>query len=62
VNPLIWLALIKEIALPELQRWLSQLHAEGRTVTDEEALAKLDRDVDDANAVGRSFLDMTGGQ
>jgi len=61
MNPLFLLALLKEIAVPELQRWLSQLHAEGRVVTEEEALAKLDRDVDEANAVGRSFLDMTGG-
>lgn len=61
MSPLILLALLKEIAVPELQRWLSQLQAEGRVVTEEEALAKLNRDVDDANAIGRAFLDMTGG-
>jgi len=59
MSPLIWLALLKEIALPELQRWLSELQAEGRTVTEEEALAKLERDVEDANAIGRSFLTTT---
>lgn len=61
MDPLFILALLKEIAFPELQRWLSQLHAEGRSVTEEEAMAKLNRDADDAIAVGKSFLDATGG-
>jgi hypothetical protein len=61
MNPLFWLALLKEIAVPELQRWLSQLHAEGRIVTEEEAMAKLNRDADDVIAVGKAFLDTTGG-
>lgn len=56
MNPLILGALLNEIALPELNRWLQSLHAEGKLVTEAEALAKLNLDVDEGNALGIAFL------
>ena len=61
MDPLFLLALLKEIAVPELQRWLSQLHSEGRVVTEAEALTKLNKDADEVIASGKAFLDATGG-
>lgn len=61
MNPLILSALLNQIAIPELARWLADLHAEGRTVTEADALAKLDMDVDAGNAAGQAFLDTHGG-
>ncbi len=50
-------ALITEIGIPELTRWLAQLHSAGKMVTEAEALAKLNMDIDTANASGQAFLD-----
>ncbi len=61
MNPLIIAALINNIAIPEIGRWLAELHAEGRVVTEEEALRKLALDVDAGNQAGRAFLDSHGG-
>jgi hypothetical protein len=61
MSPLFWLALIEKIAIPELQRWLSQLNAEGRTVTEAEIMAKLELDANDIIAIGQHALDATGG-
>jgi hypothetical protein len=57
VSPELLAALIGRIAIPELFAWLAQLRAEGRVVTEEEALAKLELDVTDGNAIGQAFLD-----
>jgi len=62
MRPAFWLALLEKIAIPELQRWLSQLHAEGRVVTEEEAMAKLELDANDVIAIGEAALDATGGR
>jgi len=56
MSPLLIAALINNIAVPELGRWLAQLHADGKLVTEAEALAKLDLDVDEGNAAGAQFL------
>lgn len=56
MNPLLIAALINNLAIPELSRWLAQLHADGRMVTEAEALAKLNLDVDEGNAAGEQFL------
>ena len=57
MDPVILAALINNIAVPEIGRWLAQLHAAGQVVTEEAALAKLGLDVDAGNAAGRAFLD-----
>ena len=57
MNPLILAALITEIGIPELARWLAELHDGGELVTDDQALAKLDMDVDEGNAARQAFLD-----
>lgn len=57
MNPVILAALINNIAVPEIGRWLAQLHAEGKVVTEEAALDKLNLDVDGGNAAGHAFLD-----
>jgi hypothetical protein len=56
VNPLVVAALVNQVALPELTRWLAELHAEGRVVSEAEALSKLGLDVDGGNAAGLAFL------
>jgi len=59
--PLLLAALITQVGIPELQIWLRDLHAEGRVVTAEEALAKLGVDVDEGNAIGLAALHAHGG-
>jgi len=61
MNPLLIAALINNIAIPEIGRWLAELHASGRVVTEAEALRKLDVDVDAGNEAGRQFLMAHGG-
>lgn len=56
MSPAILAALITQIGIPELMRWLAQLHADGKVVTEAEALAKLDMDVEQGNATGAAFL------
>lgn len=56
MSPVLLAALISQIGIPELGRWLAELHAEGRVVTEEEALAKLDVDADSGNDLGLAFL------
>lgn len=57
MNPVILAALISQVAIPELTRWLAQLHADDRVVTEADALALLNTDIDGANALGQQFLD-----
>lgn len=56
MNAAILAALISQIGVPELLRWLASLHAEGKVVTEADALAKLGMDVDEGNAAGEAFL------
>lgn len=59
MSPVILAALISQVGIPELQIWLAQLHAEGKVVSEDEALAKLHLDVDSGNALGLTFLEQT---
>lgn len=61
MSPRLLLALLTQVGVPELQRWLADLHAQGRTVTEAEALAKLGTDVATGNAIGQAFLDQLTG-
>ena len=56
MSPLLLAALLNNIALPELSRWLQSLREQGRLVTEAEALAKLGMDVDAGNQAGLQFL------
>lgn len=56
VSPALLGALINQVAVPELVRWLAGLHAAGKVVTEAEALAKLNLDIDAADDLGASFL------
>ena len=57
MSPELLAALIKNIAIPELVAWLAALRSEGKVVTEEEALAKLEMDAEEGNAIGQAFLD-----
>jgi len=59
MSPLLLAALISQVGIPELTRWLAQLHADGKVVSEAEALAKLNLDVEAGNAAGRAFLAQT---
>lgn len=50
-------ALILRVAIPELTAWLAALRSAGKVVTEEEALAKLELDANEGNAIGQAFLD-----
>lgn len=54
--PLLLAALIQQVGVPELTRWLGELHAQGRVVGEAEALEKLGMDVDAGNAAGQAAL------
>jgi len=56
MDPVLLAALISQIGIPELARWLSELHAAGKTVTEAEARAKLAMDIDAGDAAGLAFL------
>lgn len=56
MNPLLLAALIGQIGIPELARLLRDLHSEGKVLTEEEALAILDMDVEEGDAAGKAFL------
>ena len=56
MSPVLLAALINNVGIPELTRWLADLHSQGRTVTEADALAKLGLDADSGNAAGLAFL------
>ncbi len=56
MNPVLLAALISQIGIPELSRWLKSLHDAGEVVTEDAALQKLDMDVDEGNNAGLAFL------
>ena len=56
MNPVLLAALISQVAVPELARWLAGLHAEGKVVTEAEARAKLNMDIAAGDAAGLAFL------
>lgn len=56
MSPALLAALITQFGVPELIRWLADIRAENRVVTEADALAKLGMDVDAGNAAGEAFL------
>jgi hypothetical protein len=56
MSPVLLAALIAQIGIPELGRWLASLHAQGKVVTEAEARAKLNMDIADGDAAGLAFL------
>jgi hypothetical protein len=56
MNPLLLAALINEVALPELTRWLTSLHSSNTPVTDAVVLQKLITDTNIGIQVGEAFL------
>jgi hypothetical protein len=57
LSPILLGALVTQVGVPELVRWLGSLHQQGVTVvTEAQALEKLGLDVDGGNAAARAFL------
>lgn len=56
MSPVLLAALISQVGIPELARWLASLHEQGKTVTEAEARAKLAMDIDAGDAAGLAFL------
>ena len=56
ISPVVLGALITNVGVPELARWLASLHAEGKMVTQELAEQKLAEHVSDGDAAGVAFL------
>lgn len=50
-------SLVDNVAVPEILRWLAQLHSEGRVVTEAEIAAKVGHTLDSGDASGRAFLE-----
>lgn len=56
MNPALLIALIEQIAVPELKAWLASRSAAGQTVTDADIIAKLAADTDLGIKIGRDWL------
>lgn len=56
MNPVLLIALINQIAIPELTRWLASRHAAGQPVDDAAILQKLSLDADAVIALGTSWI------
>lgn len=56
MNPALLAALINEVALPELTRWLTGLHQAGETVTEAAIVQKLLADTDIGIRLGEAWL------
>jgi hypothetical protein len=56
MNPALLLALINEIALPELSAWLRARHAAGQSVTDADVIQKLVTDTNIGEQIGKDWL------
>lgn len=56
MDPVLLAALINRFAVPELGRWLAQLHSEGKVVDEAAARAKLGLDVEEGDSLGLAFL------
>lgn len=57
MNPALLIALIEQIAVPELKAWLAARSAAGQTVTDADIIAKLAADTDLGVQIGKAWLD-----
>lgn len=56
MTPSLLAALINEVALPELTSWLRSMHEAGKTLTDDDVIAKLVSDTDFGIKVGEAWL------
>lgn len=56
MNPLLLAALVNNIAVPELTRWLTSLHIAGTPLTEAEAIRKLLADADFGVKLGEAWL------
>ena len=56
MNPLLLAALINQVAVPELTRWLAALHSANTPLTDADVLAKLTSDTNLGEQVGLAWL------
>jgi hypothetical protein len=56
MNPVLLAALIDQVAIPELVRWLSSLHASGTPVTDAVIIQKLASDTNLGETIGLAWL------
>jgi predicted transcriptional regulator len=57
VNPALLIALIEQIAVPELKAWLAARAAAGQPVTDADVIAKLASDTNLGEQIGKAWLD-----
>lgn len=56
MNPALLAALINQIAIPELTRWLRERHATGATLTDADMIQKLVTDTNLGEQIGLAWL------
>ena len=56
MNAALLIALIEQIAIPELKTWLAAKSAAGQTVTDADIIAKLASDTDLGEQIGKAWL------
>jgi hypothetical protein len=56
MNPALLIALVNEIALPELTRWLRERHAAGVPLTDADVVQKLITDTNIGEQIGLAWL------
>lgn len=56
MNAALLLALINEVALPELSAWLRARHVAGQTVTDADVIQKLITDTNVGEQLGEAWL------
>ncbi len=61
MSALLFAALVNEIAIPELTRWLISLHTAGTPVTDAVIIAKLASDTALGEQIGLAWLASHGG-
>ena len=56
MNPALLIALIEQVAVPELKAWLAARSAAGQTVTDADIIAKLAADTNLGEQIGKAWL------
>lgn len=56
MSPMLLAALINQIAIPELMRWLAEMHQNGQTLDDAAMLAKLEADAKAGITKGEQWL------
>lgn len=56
MNPLLLAALINQVAIPELTRWLASLHTSATPMTDAVIIQKLATDTNLGETIGNAWL------